>query len=100
MGTSMMYFIILIWTFVVAINFSSQQLSFEEVKPYRVNMKTATHGELCLLPRIGDKTASRIIELRNIKGIDSKEDLLFVRGLSEKAIEEFLPLTTWSETAP
>ena len=58
----------------------------------RVNVNTATAGELDALPRIGPVLAQRIIDHRRLEGeFRSLQDLVRVRGIGEKTIEELAP---------
>ena len=55
----------------------------------KVNLNTATLEQLEMLPRIGTKTAQSIIEYRTQNGLFEKaEDLIKVRGIGEKTVEE------------
>jgi len=50
-----------------------------------VNLNTATVTELMQLPRVGPKTAQRIIEFRRQHGpFQRLEDLMNVKGIGEK----------------
>ncbi len=59
-----------------------------------INLNTAGIKDLVLLPGIGEKTAQKIIELRNKKGrFSSLDELLEVRGIGKTKfsnIEKFL----------
>ena len=49
-----------------------------------INLNTATKEELITLPGIGEKTAEKILELRNIKGnYSSLDELLEVKGIGD-----------------
>jgi comEA protein len=64
----------------------------EETYIKRVNLNTATAAELENLPGIGPKTAERIIELRETRGkFTGVEDLLEIKGMSEKKLEAIKP---------
>jgi competence ComEA-like helix-hairpin-helix protein len=58
-----------------------------------VNLNTATQAELEALPRIGPKTAERILELRARQGAFARpEDLTRVRGIGPKTMDRLRPL--------
>jgi len=64
----------------------------EETYIKRTNLNAATAEELELLPGIGPKTAERIIELRESKGKFTRiEELLEIKGMSEKKLEAIRP---------
>ncbi len=54
-------------------------------KAVKVNINTATAGQLAELPGIGPKTAERIVAWRSEHGKFQKlEDLMAVKGIGEK----------------
>ncbi len=54
-------------------------------KTVKVNINTATAGQLAELPGIGPKTAERIVTWRSEHGKFQKlEDLMAVKGIGEK----------------
>ena len=58
----------------------------------KVDINTAGIEELKSLPRIGEKTAEKIINKRNELGrFNSVEDLMLVPGLGSKTLEKLLP---------
>jgi len=58
------------------------------VSNHRIDLNLATESDLIKLPRIGIKTAERIIEVRDSKGkFDSVDDLLEIPGIGEKTIK-------------
>lgn len=60
-----------------------------------VHLNRATRAELERLPRIGPKTAERIIAFRESRGSFRRvEDLLLVQGIGEKTLESLRPLIT------
>jgi comEA protein len=55
-----------------------------------VNINTASKRELMLLPRIGPKTAEKIIAYRDSNGpFQTKEEIMKVKGIGEKTFEKF-----------
>lgn len=59
---------------------------------YRVDLNSAPWYELSLLPRVGDAIARRILEYREKKGgFKCIEDLLEIKGIGEKTLEELRP---------
>lgn len=56
----------------------------------RLNLNTATAGELELLPGLGPKKAATIIEYRQQQGcFKNLESLLEIRGIGPKTIEKW-----------
>jgi len=57
-----------------------------------VNLNTATVTELMQLPRIGQKTAERILAFRKQHGgFQRPEELMNVKGIGEKAFSRLKP---------
>jgi competence protein ComEA len=57
-----------------------------------VNLNTATVTELMQLPRIGQKTAERIIAFRKQHGgFQRTEELMNVKGIGEKSFAKLKP---------
>ena len=55
-----------------------------------VDINSATKKELMALPRVGAKTAERIIEYRKLhKGFKSKEDIMNVSRIGQKTFDNF-----------
>jgi len=60
-----------------------------------VNLNTATVTELMQLPRVGPKTAQRIIAFRQEHGpFQRAEDLMQVKGIGEKTFRRLQPYIT------
>lgn len=58
----------------------------------KIDINTADLQTLCLLPGIGEKTAERIIELRNRIGkFTSVSQLLSVKGIGDRKLEQIKP---------
>ena len=58
-----------------------------------VELNTATAAELQTLPRVGERTAERIIEYREEHGgFEKIEDLMNVRGIGERTFLRLRPL--------
>ncbi len=65
-----------------------------------VELNTATAAELQTLPRIGERTAERIIEYRREHGRFEKiEDLMNIRGIGERTFLRLRPLIRVDEPA-
>jgi competence protein ComEA len=57
-----------------------------------VNLNTATVTELMQLPRVGQKTAERIVAFRKQHGgFQRPEELMNVKGIGEKAFAKLRP---------
>jgi competence protein ComEA len=57
-----------------------------------VNLNTATVTELMQLPRVGQKTAERIVAFRKEHGgFQRPEELMNVKGIGEKAFARLKP---------
>lgn len=60
-----------------------------EISATAININTASLEELEKLPRVGAETAAKIIEHRNKYGAFRRsEDLILVRGMSDKKFRE------------
>ena len=61
----------------------------------RVDLNRATLAELDTLPRVGPRTAQRIIEYREENGGFTRiEELMNVRGIGERTFLQLKPLVT------
>jgi competence protein ComEA len=64
-----------------------------------VNLNTATTTELMQLPRVGLKTAERIVAFRKQHGgFQRTEELMNVRGIGEKAFAKLKPFLALGPT--
>ena len=55
----------------------------------KININIASVGQLLMLPNVGETLAMRIVEYRNQYGkFYSVEDLLLVKGIGEKKLEQ------------
>ena len=62
-----------------------------------VNLNTATVTELMQLPRVGQKTAERIVAFRKQHGgFQRAEELMNVRGIGEKSFAKLKPFLSIS----
>ena len=62
---------------------------------FPVNVNSASKAELVALPGIGDVTAERIIMAREERGpFGSVDDLLNVKGITRKKLEQLKPFIT------
>jgi comEA protein len=67
----------------------------------KVNINTAGQAELESLPRIGPAVAKRIIDFRTQNGGFKKiEDIMKVRGISEKIFQQLKDLITVGQETP
>jgi competence ComEA-like helix-hairpin-helix protein len=63
-----------------------------------LDVNTATVGELCALPGVGETLAERIIEHRTKRGgLRSVEQLLAVQGMGQRTFESLRPFVRCSE---
>lgn len=63
--------------------------------PLVVNLNEATAEELQRLPRVGPKTAARILDYRAQRGrFEQVEDLTRISGIGPKTLERLAPLVT------
>ncbi len=61
----------------------------------QVDLNRATQAELEQLPRIGPRTAERIVAFRTARGgFRRVEDLMLVQGIGEKTLERLRPHVT------
>jgi competence protein ComEA len=66
-----------------------------------VNLNTATVTELMQLPRVGQKTAERIIAFRKQHGgFQRTEELLNVKGIGDKSFAKLKPFLLVSAARP
>lgn len=64
----------------------------------RVNLNTATKGQLMQLPGIGETTAERILIYRDEQGrFTSVDELTSVKGISKKKLEKLRPFISVEE---
>lgn len=64
-------------------------------KSSKINLNTAGADELVKLPRVGDKTAQRIIEYRQQNGKFKRiEDIMKIKGIGEKTFKKMEDMIT------
>lgn len=59
----------------------------------KINLNLASKKELKGLPNIGEVTANNIIEYRQGKKLEKLDDLIKIKGIGKKTLEELRPLT-------
>ena len=83
--------------FVVVFALASPAMDSQKVQKSKslININTATVQQLAKLPRVGEKTAERIITFRKKHGKFKKvEDLMKVSGIGEKTFKKLTKLIT------
>ena len=61
-------------------------------EPRSIDLNTASKSDLEKLPRIGPKTAERILDYRkSVKKFSSNEELMKVKGIGPKTFEKLKP---------
>ena len=86
-GANLVFVLLILGNFLLLIFESAPITGETRVTPYRVHLPTATTAELQLLPGVGPKTATRIVEYRLDHEIDSPDDLTGVYGIGEMTVE-------------
>ncbi len=66
---------------------------------FPLNINLATEKELQALPRIGPQMAKRIIEYRRLHPFKATRDLLSIRGIGPKTMDQIEPLVTVSDSS-
>jgi competence ComEA-like helix-hairpin-helix protein len=85
----------------LALVFSSVAIAAQKTPPAKpIDVNAATIKELVELPGVGQVTAQRIIDMRQKSGRFRRvEDLLAVRGISQKKLDALRPYITVSSPA-
>lgn len=75
---------------------ASAMLAVSAAQPEEpIDINTATVEQLTELPRIGEVTATRIVEWREENGLfSSTEELMNVQGIGERVYERIRPYVT------
>lgn len=82
----------LVLALALALPLSSAPTSASRAPLRPVNLNTATVTELMQLPRIGQKTAERIVAFRKQHGgFQRPEELMNVKGIGEKSFAKLKP---------
>lgn len=68
------------WTWLRDSGFHEVPATHEQLPPARVNVNTASLGELTALPGIGERKAERIVQARTVARIGSLDDLAKAAG--------------------
>jgi competence protein ComEA len=90
----------LIFSLVLALTFSSA-LANKQPPAKPIDLNVANVKELQELPGVGAVTAQRIIDMRQKSGrFHRVEDLLAIRGISQKKLDAMRPYLTVSVPSP
>lgn len=85
-------FIVIVLAFALALPLSAAQGRAPRGPQRPINLNTASVTELMQLPRIGQKTAERIVAFRKQHGgFQRTEELMNVKGIGEKAFVKVKP---------
>ena len=75
------------------LNALNQPMSLEHnVEPLVIQVSDAPMSNLLLLPRVGVKTALKMMTYRKNNQIDSVSDLMNVKGIGPATIDAILPM--------
>ncbi len=86
---------IVLSAFAVMSFFLSPVQAASKVTDQKININTASAGELQQLPRIGEKVAQRIIDFREQHGNFQKiEEIMKVKGIGERMFANLKELIT------
>lgn len=86
---------------VLALFVTARPLSAEHAPLRPVDLNTATVTELMQLPRIGARTAERIVKFRKEHGAYRRiEEVMNVQGIGEKSFVRLRPYLAVSHAAP
>ena len=86
-GTNVVLVLLIAYTVYVAYISSIPLRGETDFKPVRIDLQTSPAYKLELLPGIGPKMASRIIEYRKTHRLISPDDLIGVHGIGKRKVD-------------
>ena len=87
--------ILVVLSFLMAFSTNSFSAKKQSTTSKLININTADVKQLSELPRIGEKTAKRIIEFRKRNGkFKRTQDLMKVKGIGEKTFKKLAKMIT------
>ncbi|MBI69085.1 MAG: hypothetical protein CMJ38_03555 [Phycisphaerae bacterium] len=93
LDVGMLFYYCLMLAMLLNLNALNQPLSLEHnVEPLVIQVSDAPMSNLLLLPRVGVKTALKMMTYRKNNQIDSVSDLMNVKGIGPATIDAILPM--------
>ncbi|HIB51205.1 MAG TPA: helix-hairpin-helix domain-containing protein [Phycisphaerales bacterium] len=86
-GTNVVLVLLIAYTVYVAYISSVPLTGKTDFKPLRIDLQTSPAYKLELLPGIGPKMASRIIEYRKTHRLHTPDDLIGVHGIGKRKVD-------------